>query len=105
MGNAGLQSPGSIMKIEWSAAALADLDRFAKFLQKDFPSLATIVAEEIIAKTDMITANPRLGRVLDERKAFRQIVLRVLNAAYVLQYRYDGKRLVVLRVFHSREQR
>jgi hypothetical protein len=36
---------------------------------------------------------------------FRQVVLRVLNAAYVFQYRYDGDRLVMLRIFHSREQR
>lgn len=93
------------MKIEWSAAALADLDRFANFLQTDFPNLAGVVAREIIAKADEIAANSRLGRVLDERKSFRQVVLRVLNAAYIIQYRYDGERLVMLRVFHSREQR
>lgn len=93
------------MKIEWSAAALADLDRFANFLQTDFPNLAGVVAHEIIAKADAIAANPRLGRVLDERKLFRQVVLRVLNAVYVFQYRYDGDRLVMLRVFHSRERR
>jgi plasmid stabilization system protein ParE len=94
-----------IVRIEWSAAALADLDRFANFLQNDFPSLAGIVAQEIIAKADLIAANPRLGRVLDERKSFHQVVLHVLNAPYVFQYRYDGKRLVMLRVFHSRERR
>ncbi len=93
------------MKIEWSVAALADLDRFASFLQTDFPNLAALVAQEIIAKADMIAANPRLGRLLDEQKSLRQVVLRVLNAAYVFQYRYDGNRLVVLRVFHSRENR
>jgi len=93
------------LKIEWSAAALADLDRFANFLQTDFPNLAGVVAREIIAKADEIAANSRLGRVLDERKSFRQVVLRVLNAAYIIQYRYDGERLVMLRVFHSREQR
>jgi plasmid stabilization system protein ParE len=91
------------VKIEWSAVALADLDRFANFLQSDFPNLATVVAQEIIAKADMIAANPHLGRVLDERRSFRQVVLRVLNAAYVFQYRYDGSRLSMLRVFHSRE--
>lgn len=36
---------------------------------------------------------------------FRQIVLQVLNAPYVFQYRYDGERLVVLRIFHGREYR
>jgi plasmid stabilization system protein ParE len=32
-------------------------------------------------------------------------VLQVLNAAYVFQYRYDGERLVILRIFHGRESR
>jgi plasmid stabilization system protein ParE len=93
------------VKIEWSAAALADLDRFANFLQTDFPNLAAVVAQEIIAKAEVIADNPRLGRVLDERRSFRQVVLHVLNAAYVFQYRYDGNQLVMLRIFHSREKR
>jgi hypothetical protein len=32
-------------------------------------------------------------------------VLQVLGAAYVFQYRFDEKRLVMLRVFHAREAR
>jgi hypothetical protein len=32
-------------------------------------------------------------------------VLQVLNAPYVFQYRFDGERLVMLRVFHGREAR
>ena len=50
------------MKIEWSEDALSDLDRFAEFLQKDYPALAPIVGEEIIAKTRLLAENPRLGR-------------------------------------------
>jgi hypothetical protein len=49
------------MKIEWSASALADLDRFAVFLHKHHPSLAAIVAREIIAKASLLEAQPRLG--------------------------------------------
>jgi hypothetical protein len=36
------------VKLEWSADALADLDRFARFLRRHHPHLAPIVAEEII---------------------------------------------------------
>jgi len=47
----------------------------------------------------------RLGRPLSTREEYRQLVLEVLRAAYVFQYRYDGSRIVILRVFHGRESR
>ena len=93
------------MKVEWSADALADLDRFAIFLHDRFPALAERVAQEIMAKAEVLTEHPQLGRPLRGRQEYRQIVLQVLNARYVFQYRYDGERLVMLRVFHGREAR
>jgi hypothetical protein len=39
------------------------------------------------------------------REEYRQIVLQVLGAAYVYQYRFDGQRLVMLRFYHAREAR
>jgi toxin ParE1/3/4 len=93
------------MNLEWSTDALADLDRFADFLHRHHPALAKIVAREIVGKAQVLADNPRLGCPLGGREEYRQIVLQVLNAAYVFQYRYDGRRLVMLRVFHGREQR
>jgi plasmid stabilization system protein ParE len=93
------------MTLEWSGDALADLDRFAVFLHQHHPSLARIVAREIVEKAQILSDHPQLGRPIAGRDDYRQIVLRVLNAAYVFQYRYDGKRLVMLRVFHGRERR
>jgi hypothetical protein len=46
-----------------------------------------------------------LGHAIEGREEYRQIVLQVLNAAYVFHYRYDGRSLVMLRVFHGREAR
>jgi plasmid stabilization system protein ParE len=93
------------MRVEWSDDALADLNRFALFLHDKRPSLAKRVALAIIAKTQMLADHPRLGRPIQGREEYRQIVLQVLNAPYVFQYRYDGHRLVMLRVFHGRERR
>ena len=31
--------------------------------------------------------------------------MQVLGGAYVFQYRYDGNRIVILRIFHGREAR
>jgi plasmid stabilization system protein ParE len=63
------------------------------------------VAKEIVARAQVLTEHPQLGRPLAGREQFRQIVLQVLNARYVFQYAYDGERLVMLRVFHGREAR
>jgi plasmid stabilization system protein ParE len=93
------------MKLEWSAAALADLDRFAAFLQERHPALAAIVAREILANAQALEQQPNLGYPLGARAPYRQIVLRVLRAKYVFRYRIDGDRIVMLRVFHGREAR
>jgi plasmid stabilization system protein ParE len=91
--------------VEWSADALRDLDRFAAFLNQNHPSLASAVAREIVRKSQVLSEIPLMGRPIAGREEYRQVVLEVLNAAYVFQYRYDGKRLVMLRIFHGREKR
>jgi plasmid stabilization system protein ParE len=91
--------------IEWTQGALADLGRFAEFLRQQHPDLAHAVAREIITKADVLAAFPRLGRPIAGRAEYRQLVLQVLNAPYVFQYRFDGERLVMLRIFHGREVR
>jgi plasmid stabilization system protein ParE len=93
------------MNVEWSADALADLDRFAEFLTEHHPRLAPVVAQAIVAKAQVLSDNPKLGRPIAGREEYRQLVLQVLNAVYVFQYRYDEERLVILRVFHGRESR
>jgi plasmid stabilization system protein ParE len=93
------------VKLEWSADALADLDRFERFLRGQHPQLAPIVAEAIIDVAQVLEEHQKLGRPIAGRDEYRQMVLRVLNATYIFQYRHDGARLVMLRVFHSRERR
>lgn len=51
---------GSI-ELDWSDDALADLDRFAAFLEEQSPELAAIVAEEIIARAQLLR-HSKLGR-------------------------------------------
>ena len=93
------------MKLEWSAAALADLDRFAAFLQERHPALASTVAREILNKAQVLETLPQLGYPIGRRGQYRQIVLEVLRAKYIFRYRIAGERIVMLRVWHGREQR
>ena len=64
-----------------------------------------IVATEIIEKVRVLSEHLQLGRPIAGREEYRQIVLQVLGAAYVFQYRFDGQSLVMLRVYHARESR
>ncbi|MEX2127261.1 MAG: type II toxin-antitoxin system RelE/ParE family toxin [Xanthobacteraceae bacterium] len=58
-----------------------------------------------MAQAQILTEHPKVGRPLEGRDEYRQLVLLVLNAPYVFQYRHDGERLVMLRVLHGREKR
>ena len=93
------------MKLEWSPLALADLSRFAEFLIENHPSLAATIAAEIAFKAAILEQQPRIGQPILGRKKFRRIVLRAASAAYVLEYRTLGERVIIVRVFHARERR
>ena len=103
VGHAAVPPVAGPVDLDWSEDALADLDRFEAFLENQSPKLAAVVAEEIIARAQLLSRHPKLGRPLSTREEYRQIVMEVLGGSYVFQYRYDGKRIVILRVFHGRE--
>ena len=105
LGYSGVSTPPPAMRLEWSELALADLDRFAEFLHHKFPHLATQVAAAIIEESRTLLDHPRLSRPFGGRDEYRQLSLRVLNGVYVFQYRVEGERIVMLRVFHGRESR
>jgi plasmid stabilization system protein ParE len=67
--------------------------------------MAQTVGREFIRKTDLLVDTPEAGRPLSGHRDLRQIVVRVLNASYIVQYRLTASRLVIMRVFHSRESR
>lgn len=93
------------VEIEWSLEALADLSRFAAFLHERFPDVAARVASELVERADVLRRHAKLGRAVAGREEYREILVRVLGGTYAFQYRYDGRSVLMLRVFHGRESR
>ena len=62
------------MKLEWSAIALADLDRFATCLHDRHPRLAQVVAAEIKEKPRLLEDYPLLGRAIEGKPQYRLLI-------------------------------
>jgi len=92
------------MKLRWSMHALADLNRFAAFLQGRHPVLARRIGREILRRADILGEYPESGRAVRD-SGFRELSVPVMGATYILRYAHDRNGVVILRVFHSREQR
>ncbi|MGE0752269.1 MAG: type II toxin-antitoxin system RelE/ParE family toxin [Variibacter sp.] len=92
-------------QLEWSAVALADLDRFARFLMQQDPRLAALIAEELIRGAEVLESHPRMGRAIAGHENYREAILKVMNGRYIFQYRVEETRTVMLRVLYGREDR
>ena len=91
------------MKVEWSATALADLNRFRLFLRERHPRIADRVARQIQERVALLSDFPLLGQTV--RSEYREVVVATLNAKYVVRYQVREDMILIFRVFHGREDR
>ncbi len=91
------------MALRWTLAAYADLQRIHEFLEPVNPSAAVRAVRLVVARVRRIPAQPRLGERLPGF-ADRE-VRRVLVRSYEIRYEVSGANLIVLRIFHGREDR
>lgn len=94
------------MKLIVSPAAVADLERLYKFLAVIDAALARRAMAAIEGAVQSLYDFPRRGRPSDIA-GMRELIVPFGRAAYVLRYMYSPERqtIVVLRVWHSREER
>jgi plasmid stabilization system protein ParE len=71
LGIAGVQIVARSVRPEWSENALADLDRFERFLRRQHPHLAPVVADAIVDAAQVLVERPKLGRPIAGRQEYR----------------------------------
>ena len=92
-------------EVVWLPDALNDVARLRIFIMQKNPLAAQRAAQQIKAGAEMLQQNPEAGRPVDELFPFRDLMIPFGAGSYVLRYRLDESKLVIVRVWHSKEER
>lgn len=88
----------SSVALRWTQSAYGDLRRLYDFLAP-----VTRAVPLLVNRIERIPAQPRLGEPLP--RFVPREVRRVLGAKYEIRYELTNNDVVVLRIFHAREDR
>jgi plasmid stabilization system protein ParE len=93
-----------MITLRWAPEAVRDLARLREFLGDKNPGAAERAALRIREAAGVLREQPELGHIV-ENEEFRDLVASFGGGAYVLRYRIDEDAVIVVRVWHSREER
>jgi toxin ParE1/3/4 len=94
-----------VARVVWLPEALQDVTRLYDFLADKSPEAARKAADRIGYAARQLEQYPDLGQPMEDDPR-RQIFIPFGAGAYVIRYRRDNeKNVVIVRVWHSREQR
>jgi plasmid stabilization system protein ParE len=91
------------MKIRWTAKGASYLARLYDFLNPAAPQAAARVVRQLAHAPDRLLAYPRLGEKLEAYEPREVRRLRVGD--YELRYEIAAGEIIVLRLWHCRENR
>jgi plasmid stabilization system protein ParE len=91
------------MVLTWTDASLHDLDRIREHLAPLSPQAAARVVRSLTAAPKSLIDFPRIGAQLKEFEP-RQIH-RIFVDDYEIRYEIMGESIIVLRVWHAKEDR
>jgi plasmid stabilization system protein ParE len=91
------------MRLVWSPPSQADLARLHGFLAPKNRSAATAALRGLRAGARRLLEQPRMGQKLDSIP--RREVRRIFIGDYEMRYEVRADAIVVLRIWHTRENR
>jgi plasmid stabilization system protein ParE len=92
--------------VKWLPEALTDIERLHEFLRVKHPEAAARAASTILEGARLLESAPRIGRPMSDGTGRRELSLSFGASAYILRYMLeDDDAVVVIRVWHSRENR
>lgn len=91
------------MKIKWTSKALSDLVRLYEFLAVKNKQAAAHTVQSLSAAPDRLLDQARIGEKLDEFDP--REVRRIVVGRYEMRYEIQESIIIVLRIWHTREDR
>jgi len=91
------------MKIKWTSKALSDLVGLYEFLSLKNKEAAAHTVQSLSAAPDRLLDKARIGEKLDEFDP--REVRRIIVGQYEMRYEIQESIIVVLRIWHTREDR
>jgi toxin ParE1/3/4 len=92
-------------KIVWRERALEDIDRLYNFLFEKDVQAARKAAQIILRGSSLLEESSRLGRPMADGTGRRELFIPFGAGFYVLRYLLTSDTVVIVRVWHGREDR
>ncbi len=89
----------------WEYGAVEDLAKIREFIEPHNKKSALHAAQRILQATDLLLENPYLGRPLEDMPEFHELVIPFGQRGYIMRYRVDQQTIIILRIWHARENR
>lgn len=91
-------------RLIWSEPALINVRRLYRFLAENNPAAGQRAVKAIRDGVKILAVHPQVGRTVDEMdEVFRDWPIDFGDSGYVVRYRYDGVRVIILAVRHQKE--
>ena len=89
-----------MVKINWTEISLVDMKDLYGYISKDSVYYATITVNKIYNRVNILTRNPRIGRVIPEIND--GLVRELVEGNYRIIYRIlSEQKIDILRIYHS----
>jgi addiction module RelE/StbE family toxin len=89
------------MKLVFTDSAQRDLSRLREFIAKHNPHAAARIAQRLITTVRSLPEQPKIGVTVAELPGVRELV----SGDYIVRYMQLETNIIILRIWHEKEQR
>ncbi len=90
-----------MMELVFSQSAQKDLVRLRQFIAKHNPQAVRSVSQQLIRSITLLVKQPEMGMDLPELPGVQQLV----TGNYIVRYTLMQEKVIVLRIWHGKENR